>query len=56
MYLVEFVAVEPRTGEIELDLDSVDTREDARTLASQAIERMYPTYEDIQVIGMKEIE
>lgn len=55
MYLVDFVAVEPRTGEVTLDLDGVDTKEDAQALALTAIERMYPTYEDVQVIGMREV-
>ena len=55
MYLVDFIAVEPRTGEVELDLDNVDTREEAREIALKAIQMSNPTYEDIQIIEVRDL-
>lgn len=55
MYLIEFVASEPVFGEIEMDLDGVDTKEEAKELAEKEVRRSYPTYENIVITEVKEI-
>lgn len=55
MYLVEYTAAEPFIGEITLDLDRADTKEEATALAVKAIEQAFPDYEYVKVIGIREI-
>lgn len=55
MYLIEFVANEAVSGDIELDLDGVDTKDEAKELAEKEIRRSFPTYEDIEITLIKEI-
>lgn len=55
MYQIDFVATEPVYGTIELDLDGVDTKEEAKELAEKEVRRSYPTYESIVITEVKEI-
>lgn len=55
MQLVEFTATEYVSGEVELDLDTKLTEEDAKEMALREIRLMYPEYDDIQVLVVKDI-
>lgn len=55
MYQIDFVALEPVYGSIELDLDGVDTKEEATELAEKEVYRLYPLYERVTVTEVKEI-
>lgn len=55
MYSIEFVASEPVYGNIELDLEGIDTKEEARELAEKEVRRSYPTYENIVITQVSEI-
>lgn len=55
MFLIDFVATEPVYGSIEMDLDGVDTKEEATEYAEKEVRRSYPTYENIVITEVKEI-
>ena len=55
MYSIEFVALEPVYGEIELDLEGVDTKEEATELAEKEVYRLYPTYERVAITEVKDL-
>lgn len=55
MYSIDFVATEPVYGTIEMDLDGVDTKEEATELAEKEVRQSYPTYENIVITEVKDL-
>lgn len=55
MHLVEFVAIENITREIETDLTGAENYTDASEMAIKGIKQMYPEFEDVEVVSIKEI-
>lgn len=55
MQLIEFVATEHVTGEVELDLDHTLDLEETKEMARKEIKAMFPEYDNVEVILVKEI-
>lgn len=55
MHLIEFVASEHITGEVELDYDTTLTDADAKELAIKEIQAMYPEYDNVEIVKVERI-